>query len=129
MEFKFGALEDIEAKLDRIFSEAGDDLDLTKCKDLYGDRLDRVAQLKKINDQREELLTVKRAAERGYGHESGADQGGHKTNRYDGGIFGEASGPSTPPQSPACCQTTQPRLRSSSSSMARWTSARWRLVG
>lgn len=82
MAFTFPALEEKRAELKRIFDEAGDDYDLSlahiKNHHTVGEK---VAYVKKLNGEIDELKRVAEAAESaGHGHESGdgAAPAGHK---------------------------------------------------
>lgn len=77
-EVRFPALEELEGKIEAksktlavVFDEAGPEMDLTQVKSISGDTMAKAEEIRKMNDeltdlgtQRDELLAVRKAAER-----------------------------------------------------------------
>lgn len=97
-----GKIQAKQKELGDIFAEAGEDYDLSKVKTISGDSHDKVAHVRKLNDEltdlgkeRDELLVVKAAAERvrnapdTRGGERGSEPGSGPTGRPSTKSFGE----------------------------------------
>jgi HK97 family phage major capsid protein len=107
---KFPALEELEGRiktksdaLSVIFTEAGDDLDMTKVKSIPGDTFAKAEHIRQANDeltdlgkQRDQLLAVQKAAERARtapveqgAKESGSEPGSKPTSGRQTKSFGQ----------------------------------------
>lgn len=71
---RFPALKDAQERLERIFDEAGSEMDLGKVKSVEGTNVEKAAEIKRLNDEIRRMQGVAKAAAAGHG-ESGAEPG------------------------------------------------------